>query len=162
MSRVYLSLGSNLEPEKNLRDALRELRERFGALSVSSVYRSKAAGFDGPDFWNLAVGFDSELDADSLQAWLHEMENRHDRRRDVPRYSDRTLDADIVAIDERATARPELQHAFVLAPLADIAPQVRAAASDKTIGELWARFSETNPGEARSLQWLNVELEDNF
>lgn len=160
MARFYLSLGSNLEPEKNLRAALRELRARFAALEVSSIYSSKAAGFDGPDFWNLAVGFDTDVSPPALTTWLHALEDRHGRRRDVPRYSDRTLDADIVAVDKRATARRELQHAFLLAPLADIAPQIRDPASGETIGELWTRLRQTNPQEAESLQRLDIDLLD--
>src|SRR6185312_322654 len=94
MTRAWLSLGSNLEPEQHLRAALRELRTRFGTLRVSSVYQSEAVGFDGPPFWNLAVGLESDLDLDALNAWLHELEERQGRRRDQPRYADRTLDMD--------------------------------------------------------------------
>ena len=158
--RAYLSLGSNLEPEKNLRNALRELRAHFGTLHVSPVYRSKAAGFDGPDFWNLAVGLDSDFETSALTTWLHALEDRHGRRRDVPRYSDRTLDADIVAVDGRATGRPELQHAFVLAPLAGIGPQVSDPVSGENIGELWTRLRKMNPHEAESLQRLDIDLLD--
>ena len=66
MSRAYLSLGSNLEPEKHLRAALAELRAQFGAIHVSPTYRCKAIGFDGPDFLNLAVAIDTALDPVAL------------------------------------------------------------------------------------------------
>ena len=59
MERAWLSLGSNLEPERHLRDALTELRARYGGIVVSPAYRTRAVGFDGPDFLNLAVGIDS-------------------------------------------------------------------------------------------------------
>ena len=55
MSRAWLSLGSNLEPERHLRAALAELRMRFGAIVESPAYRFPAVGFEGPDFVNLAV-----------------------------------------------------------------------------------------------------------
>ena len=57
MARVYLSLGSNIEPRRYLNVALDELRARFGAIDVSPAYRSAAVGFDGTDFVNLAVGW---------------------------------------------------------------------------------------------------------
>jgi 2-amino-4-hydroxy-6-hydroxymethyldihydropteridine diphosphokinase len=153
MPRFYLSLGSNIEPEKHLRAALRELRERFGGLDVSPVYESEAVGFDGPAFWNFAVGLDSDLDAEALNAWLHALEERHGRVRGGPRYADRSLDLDIVAINGRATDRPELQHAFVLVPLADIAPAILEPRSGKSVGELRAQVTDA------PLRRLDVRLE---
>ena len=146
MHRAYLSLGSNLEPEQNLGAAIEELRARFGAIVVSPVYRSAAVGFECPAFLNLAVGIDTDLDPVALDAWLHALEDRHGRRRDGPRYSSRTLDVDIVLFDERIVRgpghleipRPELAEAFVLVPLADIAPAARDPRSGRTIAELLA------------------------
>lgn len=154
MARVYLSLGSNLEPHHYLRVALDELRERFGALAVSPAYRSKSVGFDGADFINLAVGLDTDLSPEALNEWLHALEDRHGRRRDVPRFSDRTLDLDIVLYDDLVRyggghldiPRKELRHAFVLKPIADIAPELRHPVSGKTMAELWAAFpAESEP-----------------
>jgi len=142
--RAYLSLGSNIEPERHLRAAIAELRARFGDVLVSPVYRSGAVGFDGPDFLNLAAAIDTDLDPPALDAWLHALEDRHGRRRDVPRYASRTLDVDIVLIDDLVVEgpghlripRPELREAFVLKPLSDIAPDVRDPVSGSTLAEL--------------------------
>lgn len=150
MTRAYLSLGSNQEPEKHLRAALDELRARFGAVQVSPVYKFPAVGFDGPDFLNLAAAIDSDLDAAALNDWLHALEDRHGRRRDVPRFSSRTLDVDIVLFGDAVLSgagnlevpRDELRHAFVLKPLADIAPDVVHPVSRKTVGELWREFPQ--------------------
>ena len=60
-SRVYVGLGSNVDRENRLRQAVDALRSRFGALSLSPVYNSAAVGFDGFDFLNLVAGFDTEL-----------------------------------------------------------------------------------------------------
>jgi 2-amino-4-hydroxy-6-hydroxymethyldihydropteridine diphosphokinase len=146
MERAYLSLGSNVEPERHLRAALAELRARFGRIEISPAYRTRAVGFDGPDFVNLAVGLDSDLEPVALHDWLHALEDRHGRRRDTPRYSDRTLDVDIVLFGTRIVAGPgslripraELDQSFVLKPLADIAPDVIDPVSGRSLAELWA------------------------
>ena len=148
MARVYLSLGSNLEPQRYLGAAIAALRERFGDITVSPAYRCKAVGFAGADFVNLAVGLDTELSPSVLNDWLHALEDRNGRRRDVPRYSDRTLDLDIVFYDALITQgaghlqipREELRHAFVLRPIADIAPDFRHPVSGLSMAELWAAF----------------------
>lgn len=163
MPRAYLSLGSNIEPEAHLRAALAELRARFGTLLVSPVYRSRAVGFDGPDFLNLAVGVDTDLDPIALDAWLHALEDRHGRRRDVPRYSSRTLDADIVLFDALIVdgpghlriPRPELAAPFVLKPLCDIAPGVLDPVDGRSIAERLAAL-----GSVSGLDRLSIDLED--
>ena len=146
MARAYLSLGSNVEPEKHLTQALSELDAKFGAVVASRFVRSPAVGFDGPDFLNAAAIVETDLPIVELDAWLHALEDAHGRRRDVPRFSDRPLDIDIVFYDDLVfrgpgnlqVPRPELQHAFVLGPLAEIAPGFRDPGSGRTLAELWA------------------------
>ncbi|MHB1059413.1 MAG: 2-amino-4-hydroxy-6-hydroxymethyldihydropteridine diphosphokinase [Rhodanobacter sp.] len=160
MAKVYLSLGSNVEPQRHLPAAIAELRGRFGELSVSPAYRSRSVGFDGADFVNLAVGLDTVLSPEALNEWLHALEDRHGRRRDGPRYSDRTLDVDIVFYDALVLDGPghlqiprrELQHAFVLRPIADIAPAFRHPVSGLSMAELWAAFPpQREPLQVQSL-----------
>jgi 2-amino-4-hydroxy-6-hydroxymethyldihydropteridine diphosphokinase len=146
VERVYLSLGSNIDAQNNLAAAIGELRERFGAISVSPTYRFAAVGFDGPDFLNLAAGIDTDLEPEALNDWLHALEARHGRRRDVPRYSSRTLDIDIVLYGDRVLSgagnleipRGELLQAFVLQPLADVAPDAIHPLLHRSIAELWS------------------------
>ena len=151
MSRAWLSLGSNLQPEHNIRAALAALHDRFGAILVSPVYCFAAVGFDGPPFLNLAVGIDTDLDPFALNDWLHALEDRQGRRRDVARFSSRTLDIDIVLFDDLVLEGPahlqiprkELAEAFVLRPLADIASAARDPVSGKTLAELWNEIADS-------------------
>lgn len=150
MELAYLSLGSNQEPRRHLSAALVELRARFGRLRVSAAYRFPAVGFSGPDFVNLAAVIETALDPQELNDWLHALEDRHGRRRDVPRFSDRTLDIDIVLYGERVASgrgnlqlpRDELRHAFVLLPLAEIAPGARVPGEGRSVGELWQQHRD--------------------
>lgn len=145
MERVYLSIGSNLAPEQHIAAALAELRENFANVEFSPLYRSAAVGFDGPNFINAAVALDSDWEPDRLNAWLHALEDRQGRRRDQPRYSSRTLDIDIVLFGERILTgagnlqvpRDELQHAFVLRPLLDLAPDLRHPATGERLDQRW-------------------------
>lgn len=154
--RAYLSLGSNVEPERHLHEALEALRARFGHVIVSPVYRTPAIGFVGPDFLNAAAVIDSDLEPQALNDWLHALEDAHGRDRSGPRFSSRTLDIDIVLFDDRVLEgegnlrlpRPELRHAFVLRPLADIAPGVEVPGTGRTLGQLWAAHAEFDlPGD---------------
>ena len=145
MERVYLSIGSNVEPAKHIAAALVELREQFPGTEVSPFYRSAAIGFDGPDFINAALVLDTDWEPERLNAWLHSLEDRHGRRRDQPRYSSRTLDIDIVLFGDRVLSgtgnlqvpRNELQYAFVLRPLLDLAPDLRNPANGERLDSRW-------------------------
>lgn len=163
MARVYLSLGSNLSPVRYLRAALDALRAQFGEIDVSPAYRSEAVGFDGAPFINLAVGMNTDLSPSALNDWLHALEDRHGRRRDVPRYADRTLDLDIVFYDDLVAEgsghlqipRDELQFAFVLRPIADIAPAFVHPVTGQTMAALWAAF----PADREAMQPVSLESE---
>lgn len=150
MGKAYLSLGSNVDAERNLRSAFAALRARFGDIVASTVYRFPAVGFDGPDFLNAAAVIDSDLDPQALNAWLHALEDAHGRDRSGPRFGDRPLDIDIVFYDDLVLSGPghlqlprdELRHAFVLRPLAEIAPDFLDPRSGRTLAALWAASPE--------------------
>ncbi|GAB3340198.1 2-amino-4-hydroxy-6-hydroxymethyldihydropteridine diphosphokinase [Marilutibacter aestuarii] len=145
ISKAYLSLGSNLDPEANLRSGIDALRAHFGEIVLSPVYRTAAVGFRGDDFLNAAAVIETGLDPYALNAWLHALEDAHGRDRRGPRFGNRTLDIDIVLFDNRVLdgpgnlhiPRPELKHAFVLRPLAEIAPDVVVPDDGRTLSQMW-------------------------
>jgi len=145
MTTVLLSLGSNLQPQQHLHAAVAVLRQRFGDIRVSPAYRTAAVGFDGPAFLNNAVALETEMPLEALDAWLHAVEDAHGRDRSGPRFSDRTLDIDVVFYGDLIVEgpghlripRPELKHAFVLKPLADIAPDFVDPVSGLDLAALW-------------------------
>ena len=150
MPIAYLSLGSNLDPERHLRAGIDALRERFGDVLVSAAYRFPAVGYAGHDFLNAAAAIRTDLPPQALNAWLHALEDAHGRDRSGPRYSDRTLDIDIVLYDDLVAEgagnlripRDELRHAFVLKPLTEIAPEAVHPLERRTIAELWRAHPE--------------------
>lgn len=165
MSTAWLSLGSNLDAESNLRAAVAALRASFGAVRVSPVYRTPAVGFDGPAFLNAAAAVDTDLDVFALDAWLHALEDAHGRDRTQPRFSSRPLDIDIVFFDDLVLSGPghlqlprdELKHAFVLKPLVDLAPDLRVPGDGASLASRWAALCEADAAAA-SIERLDLVL----
>lgn len=148
---VYVSAGSNIEPEKNLRLACAELEKLSGSLSRSSVYRTQAIGFDGNDFLNMVISFSTQLSLDEIITELERIQAMSGRKPDASSFSSRTLDLDLLMYGEQVVDSPQislpradiLKYAFVLGPMAELAPRLRHPRSGKTIGELWAKFDRS-------------------
>lgn len=150
MPRVYLGLGSNIDRERHIRAALRALEDAFGLLLVSPVYESESVGFAGSHFYNLVVGVDTELAVGELSARLRGIEDANGRVRGGARFAPRTLDIDILTygnacgeIDGVHLPREEiLRNAFVLRPLADIAPNDRHPETVRTFLDHWEAYDQ--------------------
>ena len=149
MPRVYLSLGSNVDREINIRNALKGLKNRFGELMVSPVYECPAVGFSGDDFYNLVVGFDSELAVGEIAVILRKLEDDNGRIRGADKFAPRTLDIDLLTygdtvgtVDAIELPRDEiLKYAFVLKPLADVAAEEKHPLTGNTYKEHWQLMS---------------------
>lgn len=157
MTRVYLSLGSNIERERYLVAGLDALSSLFGELSLSPVYDSPALGFDGQPFLNMVVALETTLPLRQLAARLRHIETEHGRPANAVRFSSRQLDIDILTygdstglIDGVSVPRGEiLENAFVLRPLAELAPQQRHPVLGRTYRELWQAFDQRSQPLAR-------------
>lgn len=154
MSIAYLGLGSNIEPRTNIASGIEALRETFGRVDLSTVYRAPAVDFRGRDFLNLVARIETDLPPLDLRDYLHALEDRHGRDRSQPKFSDRTLDIDILLYDDLHLLSPKLEiprdeiltSAHVLRPLADLAPDLRHPALGRTIAELWDEFPHRDAG----------------
>ncbi len=151
MPRIYISIGSNIEPARHVRLAVAALHEYYGELTISSVYESAAVGFEGDNFYNLVVGLDTQQNVKEVNRLLHEIEDRYGRERSGPRFSARTIDLDLLLYDDLVMQdgklvlpREEiLQNAFVLWPLAEIAPDIIHPVEQISIAALWDRFDKS-------------------
>jgi len=151
MPDVFLSIGSNIEREKHIPSALKELEERVGPLTVSGVYESEAVGFEGARFYNLVAEFFTECPVSDVAKILSEIENHHGRTRDCKKFSSRTLDIDLILYGDEVLREGKLalpreditRYAFVLEPLAEIAPNRKHPIIGESYGELWAKFDKT-------------------
>jgi 2-amino-4-hydroxy-6-hydroxymethyldihydropteridine diphosphokinase len=148
MPQVFVAAGSNVEPERHLTLACHELKRLFGEMRISPWYRNRAVGFEGDDFINFVVGFETQWAVREVIARLREIETLCGRPRDAPKWAPRSMDLDILLYDDLVCEdaqfklpRPDLlKRAYMLRPMADIAPHVMHPTAHATIGELWERF----------------------
>lgn len=156
---VYVGIGSNIDQEKYIRLSAQYLKDTFGAdcqLSLSPVYKTRAVGFKGDDFYNLVASFYTSLSAVEVEKNLKFIEHQNGRRRDQSKFSARTLDIDlllydqeVIQTDEISVPRDEIEkYAFVLSPLADLAPDLIHPQTQKSISEMWDTLRQTTNEQA--------------
>lgn len=145
MNTVYLGIGSNTDREHHLRRGLDALEQLLGPLDISPVFESDAVGILGTRFYNLVVGARCQLGLADLNAALKAIEAACGRREQTSP-GRITLDIDVLLYGELVgrhqgvlLPRPEIRrNAFVLWPLALLAPMVQLPGSALTIARLWA------------------------
>ncbi len=146
VTQVYLGIGSNIDREESIRNGLAALKLLYGSLQTSPVYESEAFGFEGDDFYNLVVGFETELGIDEIEKQLKEIELQSGRKKSDTSYSPRTLDIDLLLYGNLICDKHELprvdvvKYAFVLKPLCDLAPDLIHPVENKIMSELWENF----------------------
>ncbi len=148
MPEVYVAAGSNVRPRANLARALAMLREAFPGLRVSRAFSNKAAGFEGDDFINLVVAFATDRPLPEVIGQLKAIERALGRPPGAPKWGPRELDLDLLLYGDLAGwfEGATLPHkdlatrAWVLGPLAALAPELRHPVSGDRIADLWQRF----------------------
>ena len=151
MATIFISLGSNIDREHNTRVGIYALRQVFGPLNLSSVYESESVGFDGDPFYNMVIACDVDTPVHETNQILREIEDANGRDRSGPKFSSRTLDLDLLLyddlmMDENGLKLPRgeiLINAFVLWPMAEIAPQLKHPETGTSYAELWSAFDKT-------------------
>lgn len=152
MPKVFVGVGSNIDRERSVRAGVAELKLAYGDVQLSSVYESDAVGFDGDAFYNLVAAFDTEDSVDQVVANLSAIEDRHGRVRNGERFAARTLDLDlllfgdaIISAEKYHVPRDEIpRYAFVLWPLAELAPEMRHPETGETFAVMWEKFDKRN------------------
>ncbi len=152
MPWIWVSVGSNMDREANIRAAIKQLREQFGSLQLSPVYETEAVGFIGDAFLNMVLGFHTELPLKDVRHALRNIEHSRGRTRDGRKFGSRTLDLDILTYGELVDESEDIpraeitRYAFVLKPLADVAAEELHPQTGKSYAALWQEFSGSKSG----------------
>ncbi len=154
MTLAYVSGGSNLDAEANPIRAAQALKARHPGARFSRCYRNKAVGFEGPDFINFVVELPVAGSPALLKGELECVEAQCGRKRDAPKWAPRAMDLDILLFGDvvqdvpgLVLPRPDLlSWAFMLGPLAELAPQLLHPVAGSTVQALWQKFDQSqNP-----------------
>ena len=148
MATVYLGLGSNVEPQQNLRLAVDELRRRYGPLEISKVYQSTPIGFEGSDFLNLVVSLKSDESPADMHTQIESIHDMAGRERGDAKFISRPLDIDLLLYDDlvldesqiRLPRADVLEYSFVLRPMQELAPDLLHPVTGRTMAEHWREF----------------------
>ena len=152
MAQVYISIGSNIDREKNIASSMNALEKEFGEVQRSSIWRTAAVGFEGDSFYNLVVRLDTSLEPLEFSAVLRRIEDEHGRVRDGVKFGSRSLDLDLLLYDDLILDEPNLKlprseimkYAFVLRPLAEIAGSKKHPVSGISFSNLWYQFDSSS------------------
>lgn len=148
MAEAYVAAGSNVRPRASLTRSLALLGQEFPGLRASRAYSNPAVGFEGDDFINLVVSFPAGLPTEALLERLKAIERACGREPGAPKWGPRTLDLDLLLHGDRVgrIAGKTLPHpdlltrAWVLGPLAELAPALVHPVARERIDSLWRRF----------------------
>ena len=149
-TEVFLSLGSNIDPEENLKYACRELKKAFGNIQISSVYKNKPIGFEGNDFLNMVVKVKSTFNPNEMLDFIRGLEAATGRDIGIGAFDSRTLDIDMLLFGSLVhpekpfkIPRNDIElYSFVLCPLAEIEPDGIHPITGKTFKDLWESFDQ--------------------
>ena len=149
--KIYLGLGSNIEPRKNIAAGLKSLIDFFSSLEQSPTYLAPPFGFVGDDFHNLVVSAETELSIEQVVNVLRQIEFDHGRPEQAVKFSSRSLDIDLLLygdyvgkVDGYKIPRSDIdKFDFVLRPLQDIAGDESHPVNGETFSELWSQMNAT-------------------
>ena len=131
MNRFYISAGSNIKPEKNIPACLKTLKTAFPSARFSTIYETDPVGPAGNlKFWNLAVQIETPLEREKVFHKLREIEESLGRKREGDKFAPRTIDLDLLP------QKDYQRFAFIMIPLAEIAPEEKDVETGKTFREL--------------------------
>jgi 2-amino-4-hydroxy-6-hydroxymethyldihydropteridine diphosphokinase len=146
VAHIFIGIGSSLEREKNIVQGVLALKTCFSQVRLSSVFESEAVGFVGGHFYNLVVECHSDMPIAQLIQQLKKIEIALGRKQNAPKNAPRGLDLDLLLYGESIDQvlnipRAEIiDNAFVLQPLAELAPELLHPILKQSYQTLWQQY----------------------
>lgn len=169
-NKYHISIGSNIGDRlQNLQNAIDLIHLEISIISsISPIYKTKAVGFNGDDFYNICISFFSNDDPNNLLQSLLNIEGKLGRTRNNKNvYESRTIDLDIILIEDQiinnnllTVPHPSMHlREFVLAPLNDIDPNINHPILNKNSNEL---LKSCESGDVEKLREILTNPKDKF
>jgi 2-amino-4-hydroxy-6-hydroxymethyldihydropteridine diphosphokinase len=167
VNKIFLSLGSNINPQQNLEKALVEIQKTYSLIGLSHVYETSPVGFSKQSsFWNLAIAMETDEEPIVIQKWIKILEKKAGRQRSFKKFGPRTLDIDLLLWGDlieknRNFSLPHAdieKKAFVLFPLLEISPNMIHPILKKPMIELAAAFKDST----QKIRQLSPNLFEGF
>lgn len=142
-NKVYLVLGSNINPKENIQKALLLLTKEFNVCSQSSAWKTPPVGVQGNDFINLAVEIKTKFDLSALKhQYIRPIEKRLGRIRTDDKFAPRPIDIDISIFNQQVIDENIWDLAYLAIPLAEILPNFVNPATGETIEKAATRLAK--------------------
>ena len=148
MTRVFFGIGSNIDKEQTISRALGMMRDVFGEVKLSPTFESEAVGFEGDNFFNLVAEVSTNLSLEEVIKSCKQIEDDCGRDRSGPKFSSRTIDIDVLLYGDTVCDNPIelprgeiLENAYVIWPMALLAPEIVHPTENQSMGQLWNNFS---------------------
>ena len=146
-TQVFLGIGSNIDKENAIPQALLLLEKQFGELVISPTFESESVGFAGDNFYNLVVSFNTDVSLQEVVSTYKDIEDQLGRDRSGPKFSARSLDIDPLLYGDLICDEPVqlprgevLENAYVLWPLSIIAPDHKHPLTGRSYIDHWKSY----------------------
>ena len=150
---AILLLGSNIQPRENIQKCIRLLEDKVQIVDVSSVWKTKAVGSEGPDFLNAALKINTPLLREELKSKvLSDAENQLGRKRTEDKYAPRTIDVDIIIFNKKILDENFWKCVFIALPASELEPEIRHPKYDISLADIVKKITNS----------ANVELVKDF
>jgi 2-amino-4-hydroxy-6-hydroxymethyldihydropteridine diphosphokinase len=148
MNEVIILIGSNIQPQENIKECLKLLNEKLSISAFSSIWITQSYGNDGPDFFNLAILVNTPLDTKTMKtSVINKIENNLGRIRYPDKYAPRTIDLDIMIFNDEVIDSDIWNKVFMAVPISELKPKLLNSNNNQTLKEVARKLKNSQRAE---------------